>query len=136
MKTLLLLLLFPIFSFSQIQLTKDYEVYEVFSEPNLKSRPYYTWVFTGDSYVMFFPISVTGLENLRDKIEYIASQSGIDDQHWNKSRFPDEISDEEDLHKILPYITNGNAIISFGYNIENKRLSAYCSDKEFSIMIK
>ncbi|WP_419870919.1 hypothetical protein [Chryseobacterium sp. CT-SW4] len=137
MKTLFLFCFF-ILSFSltaQTKLTKDYETYAYFMEDESNKNDYYVWLYDGESYTMNFPKTITGLESIRDKVEYIAGLSGIEEPSSNTSIIPDQYKDVEDTNVAYRLIMDGKIGIFLDYVIDDRKISVMCTDRNFRMYI-
>ncbi|SMC86891.1 hypothetical protein [Chryseobacterium sp. YR221] len=138
MKTIIIFsFLFIPFSFkAQIEIIDNYDAMEVFQEADITKDLFYSWIKNGEYYYMNFPISVTGLQNLKDKAEYIAQLSNMDDYTWDKSVVSDHYRNEENPYTIFQAIRNGTIIINVGYIIGDKEMICLGNSSSFKLYIR
>lgn len=124
-----------VFYSAQIPLTKDYYAFDIINIFDAKDQFYYSWLFNGDSFVMNFPMTKSGLQNLRDKVEYIASLSDVDDYAWDKSIIPKDYEDEESVDIRFGLITKGVVSLNVGYIIDDKEMIVRANKDHLKITI-
>lgn len=119
----------------QTNLIGDYEIFEYFKINIFNKYSQYIWLYDRESYRMNFPKSITGLEDIIEKSEYIAGSSHIDAPTWDDSIIPAAYKDEKDFRKMHQLITEGKMGIFTRYVIGNKRMRISCSQDGFCLYI-
>lgn len=137
MKSLLLsaLLVLSSLSFAQTKLTMDYETYAYYIENESNKNTPYIWLYDGETYVMNFPKTITGLEALRDKVEYIADLSNVLEPTTDNSIRPSQYKEIEDLSVIYNLIMDGKISIFCTYVIGDRRMEVTSTKYGFYLYI-
>lgn len=138
MKPILFLcvLVLSIYSKAQALLTKDYIAYEILNPLDLKENQYYyTWHFMGYGFIMNFPTTKSGLQNLNEKALTIASASKLNKPSWDKSIIPDKFKDETDPSVLYSLIIGGVISLNIGYVIGDKTMIIDADKENFRLRI-
>lgn len=129
------LLLFSALSFAQTKITMDYETYAYYKEDKSNKNKSYVWLYDGESYQMNFPKTITGLEALRDKVEYITDLSNVTEPTKDNSIIPSQYKDIEDTRVIYRLIMEGKISIFCTYIIGKRRMEVSSSKYGFYFFI-
>ncbi|MCU7613467.1 hypothetical protein N0B16_03375 [Chryseobacterium sp. GMJ5] len=119
----------------QTNLTAEYKISEYFKINIFNKNNRYIWLYDGESYRMNFPRSITGLENITEKSEYIAGLFDIHEPTSINNIIPAFYKDEKDFRKMHQLIMKGKMGIFTGYIIGNKRMQISCSQYGFFLTI-
>lgn len=124
MKTLIFSIIFliPLMSIAQTKITDDYETYAYYKEDESNKNNTYIWLYDGESFKMNFPKTATGLEALKDKVEYIVGLSGVSAPSANNSIVPTQYSNLNNTRQIHDLIMQDKMGLFLTYHIVTKRL--------------
>jgi hypothetical protein len=109
-------------SIAQTKITDDYETYAYYKEDESNKNNTYIWLYDGESFKMNFPKTATGLEALKDKVEYIVGLSGVSAPSANNSIVPTQYSNLNNTRQIHDLIMQDKMGLFLTYHIVTKRL--------------
>ncbi|MBW7676146.1 hypothetical protein [Chryseobacterium chendengshani] len=124
MKTLIFSIIFlvPLMSIAQTSITDDYDTYAYYKEDASNKNDTYIWLYDGESFKMNFPKTATGLEALKDKVDFIVGLSDVSTPYANNSMVPAEYSNLKNTRQIHDLIMQDKMNLFLTYHIVTKRL--------------